>query len=145
MPSVLRIKNPDGTWYEVTALKGDTGPQGLKGDTGITPNLQVGTVTTGNPGTSAEVTITGTPEEPVLNFKIPKGEPGTGGGGSGYILPTATKQLLGGIKVGEDLKIAADGTLSVDKVTEVADNTKPITAAAVYKEVGNINALLATI
>lgn len=137
MPSVLRIKNPDGTWYEVTALKGDTG---------ITPNLQVGTVTTGNPGTSAEVTITGTPEEPVLNFKIPKGEPGTGGGsGSGYILPTATKQLLGGIKVGEDLKIAADGTLSVDKVTEVADNTKPITAAAVYKEVGNINALLATI
>lgn len=138
MPSVLRIKNPDGTWYEVTALKGDTG---------ITPNLQVGTVTTGNPGTSAEVTITGTPEEPVLNFKIPKGEPGTGdgGSGSGYILPTATKQILGGIKVGEDLKIAADGTLSVDKVTEVADNTKPITAAAVYKEVGNINALLATI
>lgn len=72
MPSVLRIKNPDGTWYEVTALKGDTG---------ITPNLQVGTVTTGNPGTSAEVTITGTPEEPVLNFKIPKGEPGTDGSG----------------------------------------------------------------
>lgn len=68
MPSVLRIKNPDGTWYEVTALKGDTG---------ITPNLQVGTVTTGNPGTSVEVTITGTPEKPVLNFKIPKGEPGT--------------------------------------------------------------------
>ena len=62
MPSVLRIKNPDGTWYEVTALKGDTG---------ITPNLQVGTVTTGNSGTSAEVTITGTPEEPVLNFKNP--------------------------------------------------------------------------
>lgn len=73
MPSVLRIKNPDGTWYEVTALKGDTG---------ITPNLQVGTVTTGNPGTSAEVTITGTPEEPVLNFKIPKGEPGTDGSGT---------------------------------------------------------------
>lgn len=70
MPSVLRIKNPDGTWYEVTALKGDTG---------ITPNLQVGTVTTGNPGTSAEVTITSTPEEPVLNLKIPKGEQGPAG------------------------------------------------------------------
>lgn len=68
-----------------------------------------------------------------------------GGSGSGYILPIATKQLLGGIKVGEDLKIAANGTLSVDKATAVADNTKPITAAAVYKEVGNINALLATI
>ena len=76
MPSVLRIKNPDGKWYEVTALKGDTG---------ITPNLQVGKVITGNPGTSAEVTITGTPEEPVLNFKIPKGEPGTDGEGSGTV------------------------------------------------------------
>ena len=81
MPSVLRIKNPDGTWYEVTALKGDTG---------ITPNLQVGTVTTGNPGTSAEVTITGTPEEPVLNFKIPKGEPGTGGGDGGANIDDTT-------------------------------------------------------
>ena len=130
MPSVLRIKNPDGTWYEVTALKGDTG---------ITPNLQVGTVTTGNPGTSTEVTITGTPEEPVLNFKIPKGEPGTGessGGGSGSFY----------YKVGEGLKIVGGDTLAVDTAAAVEqDNTKPVTSGEVYTEVGNINALLATI
>ena len=72
--SVMYIRNEQtGKFEPVPSL---VGPQGLKGDTGITPNLQVGTVTTGNPGTSAEVTITGTPEEPVLNFKIPKGEPG---------------------------------------------------------------------
>lgn len=39
-----------------------------------------------------------------------------------------------------------DGALSVDTAdAPEPDNTKPITAAAVYTEVGNINALLATI
>ena len=61
-------------------------------------------------------------------------------------LPTATTERLGGIIVGNDLLITNDGVLSVDKATEVQeDNTKPITAAAVYTEIGNINAALATI
>lgn len=61
-------------------------------------------------------------------------------------LQPATTETLGGIIVGEDLKITPEGILSVDKATSVeADNTKPITAAAVYTEVGNINALLHTI
>lgn len=47
--------------------------------------------------------------------------------------------------IGTGLKVE-DGTLMVDTADEVErDNTKPITAAAVYTEVGNINALLATI
>lgn len=47
--------------------------------------------------------------------------------------------------LGTGLKVE-DGTLMVDTADEVEqDNTKPITAAAVYAEVGNINALLATI
>lgn len=41
MPSVLRIKNPDGTWYEVTALKGDTGPQGPQGEPGNIGDLKI--------------------------------------------------------------------------------------------------------
>lgn len=39
-----------------------------------------------------------------------------------------------------------NGVLSVNTATEVeADNTLPVTSAAVYTEVGNINALLETI
>ena len=61
-------------------------------------------------------------------------------------IPIATTEILGGIIVGSDLLITNDGVLSVDKADAVQeDNTKPITAAAVYTEVGNINALLATI
>lgn len=61
------------------------------------------------------------------------------------LLP-ATDETLGGIKVGAGLKIANDGTLSVDTAEVVEeDNTKPITSDAVYTVVGNINALLSTI
>ena len=53
----------------------------------------------------------------------------------------------GGYTIGDGLKLdAATNTLSVDTATAVEkDNTKPVTSAAVYTEVGNINALLATI
>lgn len=58
----------------------------------------------------------------------------------------ATTESIGGIIVGEGLTVTNDGTLSVDVTESVEkDNTKPITSAAVYVEVGNINALLATI
>lgn len=58
-------------------------------------------------------------------------------------LPMASDKILGGIKVGENLKIDENGVLSVDTVTEVMqDNTKPITSGAVFTEVGNIEVLL---
>lgn len=62
--------------------KGDTGeqgPQGPKGDTGATPNIQIGTVQTLDPGQQATASMTGTPENPVLNLGIPKGEKGDPG------------------------------------------------------------------
>lgn len=36
----------------------------------------------------------------------------SGGGGGGYVLPAATSDTLGGIKVGENLTVEADGTLN---------------------------------
>lgn len=64
----------------------------------------------------------------------------------GTILRPATTTSLGGIIVGEDLQITQSGVLSVTKANQVEqDNTHPITSAAVYTEVGNINALLQTI
>lgn len=44
--------------------------------------------------------------------------------------------------IGDNLKVV-NGALTVDTAPNVEqDNTKPITSAAVYTEVGNINALL---
>ncbi len=59
--------------------KGDQGDQGETGPTGATPQLSIGTVTTGVAGSDAAVTITGTAENPVLNMTIPRGNSGDEG------------------------------------------------------------------
>lgn len=57
---------------------------------------------------------------------------GGGGGGIGY-------------QIGSGLKVEG-GILSVDTAGKVEeDNTKPVTSAAVYTEIGNIEVLLANI
>lgn len=54
---------------------GDTGPQGPAGEAGVTPNITV-TATTGEPGTDVQVEQSGTAENPVLKFTIPRGNDG---------------------------------------------------------------------
>ena len=58
---------------------GINGTNGIDGQDGITPNIQIGTVETLEPTEEATVTRTGTDEEPLLNFGIPKGEKGEPG------------------------------------------------------------------
>lgn len=55
---------------------GATGPQGEPGEAAT---VEIGSVTTGAPGTSAEVTNSGTAKAAVLNFTIPQGPQGAKG------------------------------------------------------------------
>lgn len=89
-------------------------------------------------GANAEVSIkSGVQAECTIGREIPVG---------GVILRPATTTQLGGVIVGEDLAVTPSGVLSVIKANAVEqDNTHPITAAAVYTEIGNIDALLRTI
>ena len=59
--------------------EGDPGQKGDPGQTGATPNIQIGTVQTLDPGQQATASMTGTPENPLLNLGIPKGEKGDPG------------------------------------------------------------------
>ena len=69
-----------------------------------------------------------------------------GSGGGGADVPIASETAAGIVRVGENLKISADGVLSVDTATAVEeDNTRPVTSAAVQTTVGNIEILLKTI
>ena len=54
------------------------GPQGPQGEPGPTPQISMN-VSTGNPGTSASVSITGTAENPVINLTVPRGDTGKTG------------------------------------------------------------------
>lgn len=62
-------------------------------------------------------------------------------------LPIASDVKAGVVMIrGGNLSIDNRGIVSVDVANQVEeDNTRPITSAAVYAEVGNINALLETI
>lgn len=63
---------------------GEDGAPGADGAPGQAATIQVGQVTTGEPGTDASVENIGTEQNAILKFTIPKGEkgdPGTGGGG----------------------------------------------------------------
>ena len=57
--------------------QGPTGQTGPEGPTGATPNIQIGTVQTLEPGQQATASMSGTPENPLLNLGIPKGQPGS--------------------------------------------------------------------
>lgn len=61
-------------------------------------------------------------------------------------IPIATHDTIGGIKIGNNLRISDDGVLSVETAAAAEqDNTLPITSAAVYTAVGNIEVRLSTI
>ena len=106
-----------------TGPQGETGAQGPKGDTGATPNIQIGTVQTLEPGQQATASMSGTPENPLLNLGIPKGATGGGEGGGGITEETdptvpawakePTKPTYTAVEVGAD----ASGT-AVTKVSE---------------------------
>jgi hypothetical protein len=65
----------------VWAVLAEAGSAGPTGPTGVAASVSIGTVTTGAAGSQASVTNSGAAGAAVLNFTIPQGVPGTGGGG----------------------------------------------------------------
>ena len=95
-PNTVNIKGVKGD-------KGEKGDTGAKGADGQTPNISIGTVTTGAAGSSASAEITGTTPNLTLNLTIPKGDKGdkgdTGAAGSGGTVTKTVKVLTSSAKV----------------------------------------------
>lgn len=62
------------------------------------------------------------------------------GGGGGYVLPVASTEVLGGVKIGSGVTVDSGGTISVD-VPEVEQDYKIVSAITDYK-VGNMFAIV---
>lgn len=114
MPSI----GENGNWYAwdaETETYQDTGKPS-QGTNGKAATIKVGTVTTLAPGSKATVTNSGTESEAVLDFGIPRGYDGTGGGGSseggedgGYYTPSVTDDgLLSWAPSKEDMPAVED-------------------------------------
>jgi len=79
--------DPDYKWQYLADFSGATG---IQGPTGLTPNIQIGTVTSGD---NPSVTRSGTDENPILNFVLVKGDKGDTGntGPTGNGIESITK------------------------------------------------------
>ena len=98
-----------------------------KGDTGATPQISV-QVQTGAAGSEAQVSVSGTAEEPVIHLTIPRGDVGDIGAltingkspdGSGAV--TLTPGDLGAATAGEVSQLKDD---KLDKTATAADSSK---------------------
>ena len=122
----------DESWTDLVQLSDITGAKGDPGENGI---IQIGTVQTLEPGQDATASMSGTPENPLLNLGIPKGEKGDPGEGSEaepYELPIMSETQLGGgkaiSKTDEDVPVAVDpetGQLFVPTYPESASADIP--------------------
>ena len=63
----------------ISLARAADGAQGLQGNPGQAATIQVGEVTTGEPGSKAQVTNSGSESAAVFDFVIPRGEPGPKG------------------------------------------------------------------
>ena len=82
----------------IQGIQGPIGPKGDPGANAINPNFRIGTVTTLQAGANATVTLSGTYPNLVLNFGIPRGADGEGGGSS---TPVAEKMYYGRLSIAE--------------------------------------------
>lgn len=74
--NVIKITLTDEKVYTFAIKNGSKGSDGVDAET---PNFTVGTVSTGDAGSNAEVKITGTAPDFKLNFIIPRGDDGKDG------------------------------------------------------------------
>lgn len=142
----LTINYTDGTSYTTASIRGAQGQQGVKGDTGdtgakgdkgdtgatgATPNMSIGTVQTLAPGSSATASITGTPEAPVLNLGIPKGDTGSVSGVYGSTIPMSPQDQTNiATAIGEKVS-SNQGSANAGKVLGIGQdgNVLPVSMA----------------
>lgn len=124
--------------------KGDKGEQGLQGIAGTAATIRIGSVYTGEPGTNASVSNSGTSTNAILNFTIPRGQPGSGGGTSVEVDAALSDTSLNPVQ-NKVIKAALDNKVNkTDTIYEanlawggrnIADGYSP-TDAAMIDELG---------
>ena len=82
-------------WTAIESSGGGTvGPQGPQGPAGQAATIAVGATVTGAPGTQASVTNVGSSSAAILDFTIPQGAPGAGGGGPTTVVDVTSQRAL---------------------------------------------------
>lgn len=120
--------------------KGEKGDKGDKGDTGETPVLSIGTVTTVDPTEQADISLSGSAENPVLNLRIPKGEKGEGAEEIAQGIENFSKDMAG-----LDTKVSALSHQMAYAVRGYRDMSEYITNEALDANMDNLVLLEAAV
>ena len=155
----------NGNWYigADDTGKPSRGAKGEPGQDGVTPTFSIESVETGEPGTDADVTMTGDAPNHGLKFVIPRGDKGDPGATPNLTIGSVTTLDAGqnatasmggtaespvlnlGIPRGAKGEPGEGGGGSVDIVTTVSasstDSEVP-SAKCVYDLLGNVTALI---
>ena len=105
------LPNPDPV--NIKGEQGKHGTDGVNGKDGAAATVAIGTVTTGEPGTTASVTNVGTDTAAVLDIIIPRGDKGKDGTGAGDVVAaadntfTATNAFEGMLKTTCDMQFVS--------------------------------------
>ena len=120
--------------------KGEKGDKGDKGDIGETPVLSIGTVTTVDPTEQADISLSGSAENPVLNLRIPKGEKGEGAEEIAQGIENFSKDMAG-----LDTKVSALSHQMAYAVRGYRDMSEYITNEALDANMDNLVLLEAAV
>ena len=102
------LPNPDPV--NIKGEQGKHGTDGVNGKDGAAATVAIGTVTTGEPGSSASVVNSGTATAAVFDITIPRGDKGADGTGAGDVIAaadntfTATNTFDGILKTKSDMQ-----------------------------------------
>ena len=141
-----------GEWLpqgQLQGAKGDTGETGPQGAPGQAATVQVGQVTTGEPGSNATVTNSGTENAAVLDFSIPRGA--TGETGATGATPNISVGEVSTLEPGQQATASMTGTaenpvlnLGIPKGETGAPGQGGLTAADVIALIYPVGAIMPT-
>lgn len=100
------LDNPDPV--NIKGEQGKHGTDGANGKDGAAATVAIGTVTTGEPGTTASVINVGTDTAAVLDIMIPRGDKGIDGTGAGDVVAAAANTFTATNTFGGVLKTTCD-------------------------------------
>jgi len=126
---VTNVGTTSAAVFDFTIPRGDKGEKGDKGSSGDNATATAGTTTTGDPGSSAVVTNSGSPINAIFDFTIPRGDKGDKGdtGDTGIVTADAPLSYDSGTKtVSIDLTgylPKSGGAMDANAEVTIADTT----------------------
>ena len=137
---------PNPAPVNIKGEQGSPGKDGVDGTDGTAATIAIGTVTTGEPGSSASVVNSGTATAAVFDITIPRGDKGADGTGAGDVIAaadnafTATNTFDGTLKTTCDMQLNGSTTTLQRKTANIQSYTLEgsLSKSVIFRDTGDM-------